>query len=149
MSRFRKAGLTVGLGTDGASSNNNLSMVKEMRLAAMISTVSTLDVSALRPYDVMRMATIDSAKALHADDLVGSLEVGKRADITIIDPRKANMTPLNDIFSAIVFSMDEENIDSVYVNGRCLMDERRLLTIDEAEVRRQALKRWDRLRKED
>lgn len=148
VSRFRKSGLTVGLGTDGASSNNNLSMVKEMRLAAMISTVSTLDVSALRPYDVIRMATIDGARAIHADDIIGSLEVGKRADITIIDPAKANMTPLNDIFSAIVFSMDDENIDTVYVNGRCLMEGRRLLTIDEDEVRRNVLSCWDRLRKE-
>ena len=148
VSRFRSAGLTVGLGTDGASSNNNLSMLKEMRLAAMISAVSTMNVGALRPYDIIRMATLDSAKVLKADHLIGSLEKGKKADITIINPDSANMTPMNDIFSAIVFSADERNIDSVYVNGKCLFCEGKLTTIDEDAVIHEALKRWDILRKE-
>lgn len=148
VSRFMSAGLTVGLGTDGASSNNNLSMLKEMRLAAMISAVSTMNVGALRPYDIIRMATLDSAKVLKADHLIGSLEKGKKADITIINPNSANMTPMNDIFSAIVFSADERNIDSVYVNGKCLFCEGKLTTIDEDAVIHEALKRWDILRKE-
>lgn len=149
VSRFRKLGLTVGLGTDGASSNNNLSMIKEMRLAAMISTVSTLDVGALPPYEVLKMATIDSARALRADDIIGSLEAGKRADITIINTNTANMTPVNDIFSAIVFSMSENNIDSVYINGRCVLDEGRLTTIDEDLVCREAQRCWNRLRRSE
>lgn len=148
VSRFRKLGLTVGLGTDGASSNNNLSMVKEMRLASMISSASTLDVAALRPYDVLSMATIEGARCLRADDIIGSLEAGKRADITLIDPRSANMTPVNDLFSAIVFSMGENNIHSVYINGRCVMDAGVLTTIDEGLVRREALRCWERLRQE-
>ena len=115
----------------------------------MISTVSTLDVGALPPYEVLKMATIDSARALRADDLIGSLEAGKRADITIINPNTANMTPVNDIFSAIVFSMSENNIDSVYINGRCVLDEGRLTTIDEDLVCREAQRCWNRLRRSE
>ena len=85
---------------------------------------------------------------LKADHLIGSLEKGKKADITIINPDSANMTPMNDIFSAIVFSADERNIDSVYVNGKCLFCEGKLTTIDEDAVIHEALKRWDILRKE-
>ena len=144
---FRKLGLNVALGTDGASSNNNLSMIKEMRLAAMLSTVSTMDVGSLRPYQILEMATVNGAKALHAESQIGTLEEGKKADIVLINPAQANMTPLNDIFSALVFSLSENNIDSVYVSGRQLLDKGRLTTIDEAEVCRNVARCWERIRK--
>ena len=122
-------------------------MIKEMRLAAMLSTVSTMDVGSLRPYQILEMATVNGAKALHAESQIGTLEEGKKADIVLINPAQANMTPLNDIFSALVFSLSENNIDSVYVSGRQLLDKGRLTTIDEAEVCRNVARCWERIRK--
>lgn len=148
VSHFRSLGANVGLGTDGASSNNNLSMIKEMRLAAMISTASTLDVAALPPYEVLRMATVNSAKALKADKYIGTLEEGKKADITLVNVQSCNMCPVNDIFSALVFSLDSANIDSVYVNGKCLLENGKLTTLDEEYIISQVYRRWEKLRKE-
>lgn len=142
---FMDSGLTIALGTDGASSNNNLSMLKEMRLAAMISTVSTLRVDALTPYKVLEMATLNGAKALRADDKIGTIEPGKDADLAILDMDRVNTCPVNDIFSALVFSLNEGNVSSVYVKGRKLMEDGQLLTINEAEVIRENRRCWKRL----
>lgn len=143
--RFMDMGLNVGLGTDGASSNNNLSMVKEMRLAAMISTASTMDVAALPPYKVLKMATINSARAIHADKTIGSLEPGKDADITLVNLDSVGMCPVNDIFSALVFSLGEREVDTLFVRGREVLRKGELTTIDEELVKAKVRERWTRL----
>ena len=114
----------------------------------MISTASTLDVAALPPYEVLRMATVNSAKALKADKYIGTLEEGKKADITLVNVQSCNMCPVNDIFSALVFSLDSANIDSVYVNGKCLLENGKLTTLDEEYIISQVYRRWEKLRKE-
>ena len=149
VSKFQKLGANIALGTDGASSNNNLSMLKEMRLAAMISTVSTMDVSALRPYEILKMATANGAKALHLEDKIGTLEEGKQADIVFINQEVANICPVNDLFSALVFSINESNVDSLYVAGRCLMEKGRLQSLDEEIIYKEVKKRWARLASEE
>ncbi len=149
VSKFKKLGANIALGTDGASSNNNLSMLKEMRLAAMISTVSTMDVSALRPYEILKMATANGAKALHLEDKIGTLEEGKQADIVFINLETANVCPTNDLFSALVFSINESNVDSLYVAGRCLMEKGRLQSLDEEIICKEVKKRWARLASEE
>ena len=136
-------GINVALGTDGASSNNNLSMIKEMRLAAMLSTVSTMKPASITPYEILEMATINGAKALGLDDIIGTLEVGKEADIVLINKNIAEMTPLNNIFSALVFSMPDRAVDSVYCQGKQLLEDGKLLTIDEEDVIKNINKQWE------
>ena len=111
----------------------------------MISTVSTLRVDALTPYKVLEMATLNGAKALRADDKIGTIEPGKDADLAILDMDRVNTCPVNDIFSALVFSLNEGNVSSVYVKGRKLMEDGQLLTINEAEVIRETRRCWKRL----
>jgi len=134
IAKYREMGVNVALGSDGASSNNNLSIIKEMTLASMLSSVSTKKPSALKPYEIVRMATINGAKALRLDDRIGTLEKGKDADLVIIDTNKANMAPLNGIYSAIVFTLSERNIHTVYSRGRKLLDNGKLTTIDEEKA---------------
>ena len=141
--KMRKAGINIALGTDGASSNNNLSMIKEMNAAALLATVSSMTPSAARPYDVLEMATINGAKALGLDGRIGTIERGKDADIVLINTEEVNMTPLNDPFSAVIFSADRKNIDTVFCKGRKLLEGGRLLTIDKEEAIRKTNERWE------
>ena len=140
--KYRESGINVALGTDGASSNNNLSMIKELNLAALLATVSEMTPSAARPYDILEMATINGARALGLDKRIGTIEKGKEADITLISTRDANMTPLNDPFSAVVFSADRGNIDTVLCRGRRLLEGGKLLTMDREEAMRKTEERW-------
>jgi len=120
ISEMQKAGILVGLGTDGAASNNNLSMLSDMRLMAFLQKVTHLDPEVLTSYDVVRMATIDGAKILGLEDKIGSLEVGKYADIVIFDLNDVNITPASNYYSTIVYSLKEYNIDHVIINGKIL-----------------------------
>lgn len=139
---WRNAGLSIAFGTDGASSNNNLNMMKEINLGCMLASVSTMDTQALRPYEALRMATYGGAKAIGLQDRIGTLEVGKKADLIMVDMRGVSNTPTNDIYSALVYSSTSEDIRNVFCNGRMLMKNRRLLTIDEAQVKRQTNAVW-------
>jgi len=129
-----KAGITVGLGTDGCASNNNLDMIKEMSTAAKLHKVVRLDPTLLNAQTVVRMATIDGAKTLGMDKITGSLEVGKKADIIIIGLNKPHLTPLYSEYSHLVYSASGADIDTVLIGGKVVMENRKLLTIDEAEV---------------
>ena len=99
--------------------------------------------SAARPYDVLEMATINGAKALGLDGRIGTIERGKDADIVLINTEEVNMTPLNDPFSAVIFSADRKNIDTVFCKGRKLLEGGRLLTIDKEEAIRKTNERWE------
>lgn len=105
-----------------------------MNLANLISTVTTKNPMALTPYEVLKMATINGAKALGLEDRIGTLESGKEADITILDLDRVNTTPVNNPFSAIVFSADTSNVDTVFCQGRCLLSGGKLKTLDEKEI---------------
>ena len=132
--KYRELGINVALGTDGASSNNNLSMIKDVNLAALLSIVSNMTPSAAKPYDILAMATINGAKALGLEDRIGTLEEGKDADILLINTDDVNMTPLNDPLSAIVFAADRKNIDTVFCKGEKLLEHGILTTIDKDEA---------------
>ncbi|MGD1823094.1 MAG: amidohydrolase [Pleomorphochaeta sp.] len=147
ISKFRKAGVNVSMGTDGASSNNNLNMMEEMHLSAMLSCVSTMDPIANTPYDIIKMATTNGARALSIDDKVGTIEVGKDADIILIDTNKPHLTPINDPFSAVVYSAQGSDVDTVFCKGEMLMQNRKLLTIDVDLVMKNTKNQWEKLLK--
>ena len=128
------AGVTVGLGTDGCASNNNLDMIKEMSTAAKLHKVARLDPTVMDAKTVVRMATIEGAKTLGMDKITGSLEAGKKADIIVIGLNKPHLTPLYSEYSHLVYAMSGADVDTVIINGKVVMENRKLLTIDEEEV---------------
>jgi 5-methylthioadenosine/S-adenosylhomocysteine deaminase len=127
-------GIVVGLGTDGAPTNNRMSMVDEIYLASLLQKSLRRDPTALPARRVLEMATIAGARALSWDDEIGSIEAGKKADLVVINPATVNMTPVHDAVSALVTSMKTENIDSVMCDGRWLLRNRELTMIDEAAL---------------
>jgi 5-methylthioadenosine/S-adenosylhomocysteine deaminase len=131
---MRKQGIVVGLGTDGCASNNDLDMFQEMDTAAKLGKAALLDPTVMSARTVLRMATGDGAKALGLDGLVGTLEAGKKADICIIDMDKPHLTPLYDEYSHLVYTVGGADVETVLINGKFVMKNRRLLTIDEEEV---------------
>jgi 5-methylthioadenosine/S-adenosylhomocysteine deaminase len=129
-----KAGITVGLGTDGCASNNNLDMIKEMSTAAKLHKVARLDPTVMNAQTVVRMATIEGAKSLGMEKTIGSLEAGKKADIIIIGLNEPHLTPLYSEYSHLVYAMSGADVDTVLINGKIVMENRKLLTINEEEV---------------
>jgi len=127
------AGVNVGIGTDGAPSNNRMNMLSEMYLTGLIHKGNKLDPEVLPAETVLEMATINGARAA-LDSSVGSLEPGKDADILILDPDTPNMLPLNDPISNLVYSINTTNVESVLVRGEFVLKEGRVLTVDEDEV---------------
>jgi 5-methylthioadenosine/S-adenosylhomocysteine deaminase len=128
---LRNAGVKVGLGTDGpAGSNNNLDMIEEMASAARLQKVSERNPRALGAREVLRMATIEGARVLGLDTKIGTLEVGKEADITIIDLATVRTQPVYSVESAIVYASSGPNVTHTIVRGQVLMRDRQLLTID-------------------
>jgi 5-methylthioadenosine/S-adenosylhomocysteine deaminase len=127
-------GVTVGLGTDGCASNNNLDLFEEMDTAAKLQKVGTMDPTALDAPTVLRMATVSGAKILGLENLVGSLEVGKKADIILLDANKPHLTPLYNPYSHLVYSARGNDVTHVMINGRLILENRRLLTLDLREV---------------
>lgn len=124
------AGVNVGLGTDGPSSSNDLDMYAAMRSAALVHKGVRLDPTVLPAAQVLRMATIDGARALGIDHLVGSIEVGKRADLVLLDAASPSLNPVFDAGSAIVYSASRADVTDVWVDGRHVVEDRRCTTID-------------------
>ena len=139
-------GLHVGIGTDGPASNNDLDHFEEMRLAALLAKGSTRDPVVVPARTAVAMATIEGARALHIGNITGSLESGKRADVIVLNLAALHNTPNyyslsrnpNSIYTQIVYAGKSSDVRDVWVNGRCLMRERRLLTLDEGEIRTRA-----------
>lgn len=127
--KMQKAGITVGLGTDGASSNNKLDMFAEMRLAALIHKAATLDPFAVKADDALRMGTKDGAKCLGYDDL-GELKEGYLADLILVDRSEWHWKPRFNSISLAVYAGNSMDVDTVMVNGELLMRHKELLTID-------------------
>lgn len=127
-------GVTVGLGTDGCASNNNLDIFTEMDMAAKLHKIRTMDPTVLDSVTVLRMATIEGAKALGMGDITGSLEPGKKADIIILDLDKPHLTPMYNPYSHIVYSARGNDVSHSIINGQLVMENRRLLTLDIEEI---------------
>jgi 5-methylthioadenosine/S-adenosylhomocysteine deaminase len=132
------AGVRVGLGTDGAASNNDLDMWEEMRLAAFLQKIGLMNPEALPATAVLRMATSGGGEAIGLGDEIGSLEVGKRADIIQVAFDDVHHIPTFDVVSHLVYVSDEQDVASVVVDGKVLMQDGELLTIDTARVASEA-----------
>jgi 5-methylthioadenosine/S-adenosylhomocysteine deaminase len=132
---MRAAGIAVGLGTDGpAGSNNDLDLMEEIDLAAKLAKISKMDPLALNAKAVVEMATIEGARALHMEKEIGSLEVGKKADLTLISLDEPNAVPMYDIYAQIAYALKGSEVETVVIGGRLVMRERKLLTVDEPRV---------------
>ncbi len=132
------AGMNVGLGTDGAASNNRLRMFEEMRLAALLAKGQTGRADVLPAWQALQMATLNGAKALGLDPVIGSLLPGKAADITAVDFSSLELAPCYDPVSHLVYAAGREHVSHVWVNGKMLLDRGELTTLDEEELLRRA-----------
>ena len=133
-----QAGVLIGLGTDGAASNNDLDMWEEMRLASLLQKVDRMDPQALSASTVLTMATRGGATAIGLGDTIGSIEIGKRADIIQIDFNDVHHVPTYDVISHLVYVTDEQDVVTVIVDGQVLMRDREILTIDTKRVAAEA-----------
>jgi len=136
-------GLNVGIGTDGAASNNDLDMIEELRLASFLAKIATMEPTTLPARQVVEMATLMGARALHIADITGSLEVGKRADLITVSLDDVRNTPYfrrdpDNIYSRLVYATHQEDVQDVMVNGAWVMRDRRVLTIDVGTLRQEA-----------
>lgn len=132
--KMLKKGVIVGIGTDGAASNNVLDMFEEMRFASLLQKVNLEDPTALTAYDTLAMGTSRGAKAVGLGQTIGTIEIGKKADLTLVDLSSTHTSPLNDIVSHLIYSVKAENVAYTIVDGNILLDDKRIMTIDEEEV---------------
>ncbi len=129
--KMHDKGLRVGLGTDGPMSGNTLDIIGQMGYVAKLHKLDTGDRAALPPIKAVEMATIGGARALHMEDKIGSLEKGKLADIVIVETQSPNMVPIYDAYSALVYSANASNVETVIVNGKIIVEDKKLKTYDE------------------
>ena len=128
------AGAAVGLATDGAASNNNQDMFEEMDLAAKLQKITRMDSRALPAEQVVEMATIGGARAVHLEKLIGSLEAGKKADLIVVDTTAPHATPMYNVYSQLVYALKATDVRSVVIGGNMVMEDRKMLTLDETAI---------------
>lgn len=141
--KIKSRSLNIALGTDGAASNNDLDMISEMRTAAFLSKLSTGDATSLSAAEALQMATLNGAKALGLDDIIGSLTPGKSADFIALNLDELETLPLYHPISQIVYASSRNQVTDAWVAGKQLMKNRQLLTLDEEALKEKA-KRWGR-----
>ena len=132
--RMLEEGIAVGLGTDGASSNNDLDMLQETRTCALLHKVNSMNPTVLPAEQVLSMATSLGAKALHLEDQIGCLEPGYKADMILINLDQPHMTPRYDLIANLVYAGKASDVDTVIIDGNIVMENRQLVTIDEKKV---------------
>lgn len=137
---MREAGIVVGLGADGAPCNNRMDAWTELRQAALLAKVKRMDAAALSAADALAMATIDGARALGIEDQTGSIEVGKKADVMVVDLEGLHAQPGGDPMTRLVYSCTASDVRHVFVNGAWVVRERTLRTLDEEKVRKDAIR---------
>ena len=130
-----RSGLRVGLGTDGAVSNNDLSMWEEMDTAAKLHKLTSMNPKVVTAREALEMATIGGARAIHMEKEIGSIEKAKRADIILVDLGAPHLTPMYNLYSHLVYSTKASDVTDMMVNGRLLMRNRRVLTLDEEPIK--------------
>lgn len=140
ISRMVEQGLTIGLGTDSAASSNNQDMFELMKFAALLQNIKFEDPRALTASKVLKMATIDGAKTLGLETEIGSIELNKKADIIIINVREPRNVPLHDPISNLVYCANGGDVDTVVVDGKILMENRTIKTVEETRILRSAQK---------
>jgi 5-methylthioadenosine/S-adenosylhomocysteine deaminase len=139
------AGIKIGLGTDSAASNNRLDMFEEMRLAALLAKAVSGQANVLPAYQALQMATINGARALGIEDITGSLTSGKAADIVAVDFSDLNLIPCYDPVSHLVYSASREHVSHVWVNGKMLLENKKLTTLNTSELENRAVYWQERL----
>ncbi|PAR56241.1 amidohydrolase [Vibrio metoecus] len=137
----------IGLGTDGPMSGNTLSTIDEFNQVAKVHKLVNHDRAAMPPLKVIDMATMGAARALHMEDKIGSLEVGKLADIIVIDTKAPNMVPIYNPYSALVYSANSGNVRHAVIDGKLVMQDRAINTVNEEQIRKEALAFTDIVRK--
>lgn len=130
-----RADMRVGLGTDGPMSSNQVDLWRTLSYAANMQRLKNSDRTIMIPEQVIEMATIGGAKALHMEDEIGSLEVGKKADIIIVETQSANMMPSYDPYATLVYQANPSNVDTTIVNGKVVMEQRQMKTIQLDDIR--------------
>ena len=141
VSKLIENDICVSIGTDGASSNNNLDLIEELKTASLLQKVSTLDPKVLNSDEAIAMGTIKGAEALGLESEIGSIEVGKKADIVLIDTNSANMVPdSSSLSSNIIYSANGSNVDTTICDGKILMENKKLTILDEEEIYAKARK---------
>lgn len=136
--------INLAMGTDSSASNNNLSMIKEISLTSLVSKYN--NPQNLKAYDVLKMATINGAKALGLDDKIGTLEEGKLADIILIDLNNPNHTPQNNLISSLPYSTFDKDVSYVIINGDLVYDDKKFVYLNEKEIIKNAEKSFQKLR---
>jgi 5-methylthioadenosine/S-adenosylhomocysteine deaminase len=131
---YLRAGVALGLGTDGAASNNDLDMFEAMRVASLLHKLQTMDPRVVGAKTALEMATIGGARALGMEKQIGSLERGKRADLIVVNASTARHTPMYDPISHLVYVTHGDDVQTTIVNGKVLMRSRKALTLDENAV---------------
>jgi 5-methylthioadenosine/S-adenosylhomocysteine deaminase len=134
VTKLVERGVCVSLGTDGAASNNNLDLFQEIKTTSLLQKVQTLDPSVIPASKVLEMATIEGAKSLGMENEIGSIEVGKKADLLLVDMKAPHLTPFRNPISHLAYSAEGSDVSTVICNGNLLMQEREFLTINEMEV---------------
>lgn len=145
VTNLKNNGITVALGTDGAGSTTTLDMFEEMRVTGYLQKVSKLDSTCIKAYDILKMATIEGAKILGLENEIGTIEEGKKADIILINIDKTHLYPINDIYSNLVYSATGQDVDTVIIDGKIIMENRKLQNIDEQKVRKEIQKIQEQL----
>jgi 5-methylthioadenosine/S-adenosylhomocysteine deaminase len=131
---LRAAGVAVGLGTDGGAGNNNLDMFEEMDTCAKLHKLIKGSPTAMPAREVVWLATQGGADVLGLGDQVGSLEVGKLADVVLVDTRAPELTPLYDVYSQLVYAIKGAHVRTVFVDGKLVVEDRVMKTLDVEEV---------------
>jgi 5-methylthioadenosine/S-adenosylhomocysteine deaminase len=140
-----RRGAVVGLGTDGAASNNNLDLLEEVRLAALLHKVHLQDPTVVNAHEALALATRGAAEALGLEALIGTLEPGKRADLAVVDLSGPHLAPGHHLVSDLVYSARAGDVRHTVVDGTVVMQDRRLLHLDEQRVIAEARRRAHRL----
>lgn len=140
------AGVTVGLGTDGPMSGNTISVMDQLNQVAKLHKLVNNDRTLMPPVEVIKMATLGGAKTLMLENKVGSLVVGKQADLIVVNTRSSHMMPMYNPYSALVYSAYATDVRHSIIDGRLIMEDRKILTVDEAQIRQQAQAFSDTLR---
>jgi len=144
--QMMRAGITVGLGTDGCASNNDLDLFMEMDTTAKIHKVTSMNPTVMDAKTVSKMATLDGAKVLGLEDRIGSIEAGKRADIIILDMNKPHLTPMYNSYSHLVYAATGPDVSTSIINGKIVMRDRRLITMDIQDIMERVRKISDNIR---
>ena len=145
VTKLRKNGINVGIGTDGIGSTTTLDMFEEMKTAAYLQKINTMEPTSIKAYDILKMATIEGARVLGLDDEIGTIEVGKKADLIFINTNKTHLYPENDVCTNLVYSANGADVDTVIIDGKLIMQNRKLLNINEKQVKKNIAKVVKRL----